>query len=197
MDTWETKIKPFRGNGLISIICSALLFSFVGASIIIVLLVNSVRTSYGGTSQVLIKCNSTNTNITIPILPTNKTIVLQNCSTPIFCFGISSNDYKVCNGNGICVSNDTCICITNSFISGPECSLPVQGGASCNNLYDCFVGPDNVCIDNKCVCTPTYYGPTCSIPIPLPACDKILIESPQSCHGHGICGLDGLTQCLC
>jgi hypothetical protein len=105
------------------------------------------------------------------------------------CKGIPATDPDVCNGVGVCTSDNTCVC--GKLYSGAYCEDYNCFGVShtdptvCNGVGQC-VGLDN------CSCTGTgKYGHNCLFPL----CYGIKMEDVNVCNGHGFCTDTDTCKC--
>jgi hypothetical protein len=76
--------------------------------------------------------------------------IVENCTSLHQCFGIFSDNQTVCNGNGWCSQNGSCIC--SEGWSGDVCDVPTCNGFSNDNITLVCNGRGLCTSPNVCVC---------------------------------------------
>ena len=151
-------------------------------------------------------------------------ILVIVCSVYSFsCNGTLSTDADVCNGGGLCWSQDICTCYSGrkgTFcadyvqnlawpydLSGNSVCTPVGGGGvdACSGNYPVEGVRHGLCVpgENHCFCTGNSLGTFCD----YYQCGNRHISNPQVCSNHGTCYREYLetdpsntvldTPCVC
>lgn len=118
-------------------------------------------------------------------------LVLTNGKTCEFgskCFGISSQSSLVCNGRGICVNKNVCLCEENNL--GENCDIPICDQRPATDELVCS-GHGQCVAANSCQCNDGFTGQNCETPI----CYSITANSSLVCSGHGRCISN--NTCVC
>ena len=96
-----------------------------------------------------------------------------------YCFGIISSDNSSCNGRGLCVANNTCLCNEESY--GDECSFYACNGITGDGFGVCTGHGDCIATDT-CSCRDNYNGTWCE----WTTCAGIPNTESEVCNSRGL-----------
>ena len=105
------------------------------------------------------------------------------------CNGVSASASNVCSGNGLCLSQDQCLCKPNIF--GQYCEIVNCNGVLSNTTSVC--SGNGICnVNGTCSCYSGYSGVNCEI---FTCFGKMNNDTLNVCNGRGNCVAPDTCQC--